>query len=138
MATYNSFDQFIADVHNGVHNLNTATFGVAITTVVPVVGNSVLTDLTTVSLANAISTTFASLGSSQTGGNYTLQFPVSKVIEASGGNIGPFRYVVIYNDSAVSDNLIAWFDYGSEITLNDGETITLDFDDTSFFTATSA
>jgi hypothetical protein len=37
---------------------------------------------------------------------------------------------VVYNDTPTSpaDPLVAWFDYGSSITLIDGETFTVDFD----------
>ena len=54
------------------------------------------------------------------------------VVEA-GASVGPFRYVAIYNDSATSpaDALICWFDYGSAITLLDGESFTIDFDVTN-------
>jgi hypothetical protein len=47
--------------------------------------------------------------------------------------VGPFRYVVIYNDTAAADELIAFYDYGSEITLASGETFTIDFDGTNGF-----
>lgn len=49
---------------------------------------------------------------------------------ASGGTIGPFRYAILYDDTPTSpaDPLIAWWDYGSSITLNSGETFTVDFD----------
>ena len=52
------------------------------------------------------------------------------VFTAAGGSIGPFRYAVVYNDTPTSpaDPLIAWFDYGSSITLLTGETFTADFD----------
>lgn len=51
------------------------------------------------------------------------------VITAAGGTIGPFRYVVLYDDtpSSPADPLIGWWDYGSSITLQDGETFTTDF-----------
>ena len=46
---------------------------------------------------------------------------------ASGGSVGPFRYVVIYNDTPAGDPLVAYYDYSSSITLLDGETLTVDF-----------
>jgi len=55
---------------------------------------------------------------------------VDVVITASGGTVGPFQYVVIYDDTVatpVVDPLMCWFDYGSALTLQDGETFTVDF-----------
>ena len=62
---------------------------------------------------------------------------VDVVFTASGGSIGPFRYVVLYNDTPTSplDPLIAYWDYASSITLLTGETFTVDFG-ASLFTIT--
>ena len=46
---------------------------------------------------------------------------------ASGGTIGPFQYVVLYDDTHASDALIAWWDHGSSITLADGESFSVLF-----------
>ena len=49
------------------------------------------------------------------------------VFTADGGQIGPFRYAVVYNDTAANDELICYYDYGSSLTLDDTETFTTDF-----------
>jgi hypothetical protein len=46
---------------------------------------------------------------------------------ATGAGFGPFRYVVMYDDTHASDVLIAWWDYASSITVLVGETFTVDF-----------
>ena len=56
------------------------------------------------------------------------------VVTASGGTVGPFQYVVLYDDTHASDILIAWWDYGSALTLNDTETFTIDFGSNTLFT----
>ena len=45
----------------------------------------------------------------------------------ASGAVGPFRYVIVYNDTAANDPLICYFDYGSEVTLASGDTFKLDF-----------
>ncbi len=64
----------------------------------------------------------------RSGGTFTLSAD-QIVLTASGGSIGPFRYFVLYNDTPTNpaDPLIAWWDYGSSITLNDGDSITIRF-----------
>lgn len=66
---------------------------------------------------------------SETSGTGTMT-AVDVVITASGGTVGPFQYVVIYDDTVASpvvDPLMCWFDYGSALTLQAGETFTIDF-----------
>jgi hypothetical protein len=65
-------------------------------------------------------------GYTETSGTGTLT-GVDITITASGGTVGPFRYVVIYNDTHASDGLVCWHDYGSAITLQSGEEFVIDF-----------
>jgi hypothetical protein len=97
----------------------------------PVATNSIKGDLTEISAGNGYSAGGSAVtitSSAQSGGTYSL-VGNDLVFTAAGGSIGPFRYAVFYNDTPTSpaDPLIGWWDYGSSVTLADGETFTVDF-----------
>ena len=130
MATFNKFNCFVEDVAEKKHNLGADTLKVALTNSAPVATNTVLANITQIAGGNGYTTggTQAVISSStQTSGTYKLVL-ADVVFTASGGSIGPFRYAVLYNDTATNDELIGWYDYGSSITLATGETLTVDFD----------
>lgn len=129
MATFNKFNAFVENIAEGVHNLGTGQLVVALTNSAPAATNSVLADITQISYTNLSSRNITTSSSSQTSGTYRLIL-TDLVLTASGGSVGPFRYIVIYNDTPTSpaDPLIGYYDYGSSITLADGETLTIDFD----------
>ena len=133
MATYNKFNQFVEDIAHGVHTCDTDQFVVALTNSAPVATNTVLANITEVSYTNLSSRNLTTSTSSQTSGTYTQLF-ADLVLTSSGGTTGPFRYVVIYNDTPTSpaDPLVCWYDYGSSITLQDSETLTIDFTTSTF------
>jgi hypothetical protein len=133
VASYNKFRAFVEDLAEKVHNLGSDTLKVLLTNTVPVNTNAVKADLTEIGAGNGYSTggsapTISS--SAQTAGTYKLVL-ADLVFTASGGTIGPFRYAVLYNSTPVAGPLIGWWDYGSSITLADGETFTVDFDATN-------
>ncbi len=137
MATYTKYQTFVGDLANKVHDLlGTAGSGadtckVILSNTAPNVStHTVRADVTELSTANGYTsggTSIANVGSSSSG-TFTLA-ATDVVFTASGGSIGPFRYAIIYNDTPTSpaDPLIAYYDYGSSITLNDTETFTVDF-----------
>jgi hypothetical protein len=60
----------------------------------------------------------------ETGGVTTLGCTTPIVVTASGGALGAFRYVVLY-DTISPYGVIGYWDYGSSITLADTETFTI-------------
>ena len=140
MALYQKFDQFVEDLAKKVHNLNSDTLKVMLTNTAPVAGNSVMADLTEIAAGNGYTAggsaaTFVS--GAQSSGTYKLVLN-DVTFTASGGSIGPFRYAVLYNDTPTSpaDPLIAWWDYGTSLTLTNGNSFTVNLDQSSgVFTA---
>lgn len=130
MASYNKFQPFVEAVAEKKHNLGSDTLKVALTNTAPTADSDALTDITEIDYTYCSDRALTVSSSSQTSGTYKLVV-ADKTISASGGAVGPFRYVVIYNDTATNDDLICWFDHGSSITLADGESIVLDFDDSN-------
>lgn len=90
-------------------------------------GNGVLANVTQIAYTNLSSRNITTALSSQTGGVYTLKL-TDLTLTASGGSVGPFRYVYVYDDTVSGDPIVGVWDYGSSITLNNGETLDLDFD----------
>ena len=132
MAAFNKFQQFVEDEAEKVHNLGADVLKVALSNTIPVATNSILANITQITAANGYVAggTQATITSSvQTTGTYKLVL-ADVVFTASGGSIGPFQYAVLYNDTPTSpaDPLIGWWNYGSAVTLLDGETFTVDFD----------
>ncbi|MFA6295533.1 MAG: hypothetical protein WC666_03905 [Candidatus Paceibacterota bacterium] len=130
MATYNKFNSFVEALAEKSHNLGSDQLKVALTNTAPVATNTVYANLTsplaTTNLVGATPFNITTTTSSQTSGTYKLV--LTDLVLTASGNVGPFRYVVLYNDTATNDELIGWYDYGTSITLLNGETFTIDFD----------
>lgn len=133
MATYNKFLQFTKDLIDGVHDLDGHVFKVLLVNTAPVNTNAVKADLTEISAGNGYSAggTATTITTSTSSG--TAKATGTDVVFTATGSVGPFRYAVLYNDTPTSpaDPLIAWWDYGSGVTLANGETFTIDFDGTN-------
>lgn len=131
MVAFNKIYSFVEALAEKVHNLGSDQLKIALCDAAhaPVTGNTKLSDLTEISYTNLSSRNVTTTSSAQSGGTYKLTL-VDLVLLASGGSVAPFRYAVLYNDTAANDELIAWFDYGSDLTLVSGNSFTVDFDGT--------
>jgi hypothetical protein len=133
MPSATKFNQFPEDCLKGVHNFTsdaTCTVTVALMAAAnaPVAGNSVLADLTQISYANLSARVVSGVTAEQSGGVATITAN-DLTLTASGGAVATFRYFALYNDDPTSpaDPLIQFYDYGSNVTLLDGESVVLDF-----------
>ena len=134
MVAYNKFNIFVQDVCNKKHDLSADTFKVMLTNTAPVATNAVLGDLTDLSTANGYTAggTSASITSStQTSG--TEKWILGQVVFTATGAVGPFRYAALYNSTQTSPShpLIAWWDYGSSISMSNGDNFLVAFDGTN-------
>lgn len=132
MASFTKFYSFVEAMAEKSHNLGSDTLKVVLTNSAPSQSDTVLADITQISNGNGYTTggaTATTSSSAQTTGTYKLV--VADVTWTASGAVGPFRYAVLYNDTATSDELIGAWDYGSSITLASGETFTTDFDATN-------
>ena len=128
ISIYNKFNCLVEDLAEKKHNLASDTLKVAFSNAsnAPSASADVkLADITTIVATNLGDVTLTVSSSSQTGGTYKLVV-ADKTLTASGA-VPAFRYAIIYNDTAANDELICFFDYESEVTLNTNDTIILDF-----------
>lgn len=125
--TFSIFNSFKEAISEKVHNLSSDTLKYMLTNTAPVLSNTVKADITEISAGfgyTAGGATVTVSSSSQSGGTYSLVVN-SASFTAAGGSIGPFRYIVLYNDTATNDELIGYLDYGTSYTLPDTQVFTI-------------
>ena len=131
MASFVKVNDFVEYAVEGM-NLGSDTLIVALSNTDPTSGtnvtadgNGVLANISQISYSNLSSRTLVNVTSTQSSGTYKLSAD-DLTLTASGGAVAAFRYVVIYNDTVTNDPVIGYYDYGSSLTLNDGDTFTID------------
>jgi len=144
LAAFNKFNLFTQDLTEGVHNFKSGgqTFDVMLSNTAPVATNHLYGDISGTELSTGGGYTVGGIASAMSDSSAS---GVEKVLATnvtwtgSGGGMGPFRYVVVYNTTPTTPlkPLVCWFDYGASISLNAGDTFTVAFDGTNgFFTVT--
>lgn len=120
MADWQIFNSFKEAINEKVHNLSSDTIKVVLTNTAPSLTNTVIGDITQIAGTGGYApATMAGITSSQSGGTYTFAFATNVTFTASGASFAPFRYLVLYNDTAAADELVAFVDYGTAYTLPD-------------------
>ena len=127
MATFTKINSFVENLAEKQIDLSGNGLTIALTNTAHTSTWDELADLTQIAYTNLSSRVLTVSSSGQTSGTYKLVLN-DLVLTSSGGTTGPFRYVYIYDDNSVGDKLIGYFDYGSSITLQNGDTFTIDFD----------
>jgi len=131
MAAFNKIEAFVGHLGDKVHDLDADLLKVYATNATPSASADVVkTDLAEITAENGYTAGGTDIQNawSETAGTGTLT-GVDVVWTASGGTVGPFQYIPLYNDTPASplDPLIGWWAYASAVTLQDGETFTTDF-----------
>jgi hypothetical protein len=131
MASFNKFNSFVEAIAEKIHNLGADTLKVALCAAAnaPVATNTQLSNLTEIAYTNLSARTITTSSSSQSSGTYKLV--LADLVLTASGTVATFRYIAIYNDTATNKELIGWYDYGSDVTLLNGDTFTIDFDGTN-------
>lgn len=130
MATYVKYERFIEALVNEEVDLfgTTDTFKAVIHSDAP----TVATDDELADLTQITGTGYTSGGddiqndATRTGGTVTMT-AVDVTWTAGAGDWDAGRYVSIHDDSSTTDILMCSFDYGSNFTLGNAETFTLNF-----------
>lgn len=133
MTAFTKFNSFVEALAEKKHNLGADTLKLLLSNTAPLVTNNVKADVTEITPGNGYTAggmTITVTSSAQTAGVYKL-IANDLTITAAAGAIGPFRYVVLYNDTATNDELIGFWDYGSAVTLAATEAFPIDFSGTS-------
>jgi hypothetical protein len=137
MAIFNKFQCFVLDVASAKHQMQTGTahvYKIYLTNTAPnAATNTVYNTPADLSTANGYTAGGISVGTitgSQASGTFKFVGGTDPQWTASGGSIGPFQYAVLYNTNGTQP-LIGWWDYGAAVTLTNGNTFTVDLDQTN-------
>jgi len=125
MASFAKVHSFVENLAEQFIDLSGTGLTVALTNTSHTAAWDELTDLTEVSYTNCSARVITVSTSAQTTGTYKLV--CADLTLTASGAVGPFQYVYIYDDNSTGDKLVAYFDYGSAVTLADGDTLKIDF-----------
>lgn len=131
MASFVKFNTFVEALAEGSHNFGSDQLKIALTNTAPTAATDdeyadLVSPIAATNLSGATPFNVTTASSAQTSGTYKLT--CNDLVLTATGAVGPFRYVVLYNDTSTGDKLIAYWDRGSSVTMANTDTFTVDFD----------
>ena len=132
MAAYVKFNCFVFDLGSGKHDLANDQVRIYLSNATPDAANhTIKSEIAEITAANGYNNTQLSgqnwvqaANITTLGSNADIQWT------ANAGNFGPFRYVVMFNANSDANlancALVSYWDYGSSISCNNGESFTFD------------
>lgn len=143
MTAFTKLNGFAEHLAEKVHDFGSDTFIVALSNTAPGSESTpptgattacILANVTQISYTNCSARTITITSSAQTSGTEKVIF-ADLTLTASGGDVGPFRYIYIYNDTPTSpvDPLVGYYDYGAAHTITSGNSFVINFDGTGGF-----
>jgi hypothetical protein len=136
MASFNKFNAVAANPYLGKYNLASDTVKVMLTNTLPVATNAVYADVSAGELGtgNGYTVGGASLtltSASQTSGLFKYIAAAASPTWTATGTVGPFQYVIAYDFTAASKDLLGWWQYPSVVTMAAADTFTVQLDATN-------
>lgn len=128
---FQPFDCFTADIIEHVHDFSTDVFKILLTNTLPVRTQSTKAEIDELVAGNGYDAggkVAAFVSGGQVNGIYKLVLASPVPWVATADDLGPFRYVVLYNSSVVAQPLLGWGDYGASIAPHEGESFTATLD----------
>jgi hypothetical protein len=134
MVAYNKFNQFVQDIAQKQHALQSDALTYALSSTLPAATNTVLANITQITYTanGGMSGRVPTIASCvQTSGILKLIVNNLTITQGSPGPSNAFQYVVFYNATPAAGPLISWWDYGSAVTLANADTFSIQPDPTN-------
>ena len=138
MSAYVKLNGFVENLANKEIDLGSASITVALSNTAPgdestpptgTAAECILGNVTEVSYTNCSTRVVTVTSVTQTAG--TVKAIYADLTLTASGAIPAFRYIYLYDNNSTGDMLIGYYDYSSSVTLADGDTFAINFDDSN-------
>lgn len=137
MAVFTKFDCLASDFSNKVHDWlgGDDTIKAVLTNTAPLATWATLGDVPQLAAGNGYTADGIDVQNTGAKVGATMEMvAVDSTWVAGPGNLGPFQWVVFFNDTSPTKALIGHYNYGAPLTLLPNETFRIDFPATAWGT----